>query len=63
MPWQMNVWPIRLTVDEARELAQNVHELVLRYRREPGDPDRRPDTMRAVFQFQVLPDDPGQPLP
>jgi DNA-binding transcriptional ArsR family regulator len=63
MPWQMNVWPIRLTVDEARELAQNVHELVLRYRREPGDPDPRPDTMRAVFQFQVLPDDPGQPLP
>lgn len=57
LPWQMNEWPIRLSVDEARALAAQVHELVLNYRREQGDPDPRPDTMRAVFQFQMLPDE------
>lgn len=61
LPWQMNEWPIRLSVDEARALAARVHELVLNYRREQGDPDPRPDTMRAVFQFQMLPDE--LPLP
>ena len=28
-----------------------------RYRREPGDPDPAPDTVRAIFQFQMLPDE------
>lgn len=61
LPWQMNEWPIRLSVDEARALAAQVHELVLNYRREQGDPDPRPGTMRAVFQFQMLPDELPQP--
>lgn len=59
MPWQINEWPLRLTRDEARALGWQVSELVQQYRREPGDPDPRPDTERAVFQFQILPDEPG----
>jgi hypothetical protein len=56
-PWMLNDWPLRLTVEEARELGTQISELALRYRREPGDPDPRPGTVRAYFQFQLLPDE------
>jgi hypothetical protein len=56
-PWALNDWPLRLTVEEARELGTQISELALRYRREPGDPDPRPGTVRAYFQFQLLPDE------
>jgi DNA-binding transcriptional ArsR family regulator len=57
-PWKLNDWPLRLTLDEARELGRRVSELADRYRRAPGDPDPRPGTVRAYFQFQLLPDEP-----
>jgi DNA-binding transcriptional ArsR family regulator len=56
-PWKLNDWPLRLTVEEARELGTQISELANRYRREPGDPDPRPGTVRAYFQFQLLPDE------
>jgi DNA-binding transcriptional ArsR family regulator len=58
-PWQMGAWPLRLDRAEANELVERVIELLRPYRRQTGDPDPRPDTERAVFQFQLLPDDPG----
>jgi DNA-binding transcriptional ArsR family regulator len=57
-PWQLNDWPLRLTVEEARELGRQISELAHRYRREAGDPDPRPGTVRAYFQVQLLPDEP-----
>jgi DNA-binding transcriptional ArsR family regulator len=63
-PWKLNDWPLRLTVQEARELGTQISELAQRYRRGPGDPDPRPGTVRAYFQFQLLPDEePGAPEP
>ena len=56
-PWMLNDWPLRLTAEEARELGTRISELANRYRREPGDPDPRPGTVRAYFQFQLLPDE------
>jgi DNA-binding transcriptional ArsR family regulator len=56
-PWKLNDWPLRLTTEEARELGTKSSELANRYRREPGDPDPRPGTVRAYFQFQLLPDE------
>jgi DNA-binding transcriptional ArsR family regulator len=56
-PWTFSVTPMRLTKDQARALSKAVGELVDGYRREPGDPDPAPGTVRAVFQFQMLPDD------
>lgn len=62
-PWQLNDWPLRLTADEAMELGRQISELAYRYRRAPGDPNARPGTMRAYFQFQLVPDEPppGEP--
>jgi DNA-binding transcriptional ArsR family regulator len=56
-PWKLNDWPLRLTAEEARELGAKISELANQYRREPGDPDPRPGTVRAYFQFQLLPDE------
>lgn len=61
LPWQINEWPLRLTRDEARALGWQVSELLQQYRRQPGDPDPRPGTERAMFQFQILPDDETDP--
>jgi DNA-binding transcriptional ArsR family regulator len=58
MPWQLNDWPLRLTIEEARELGRQISELAQQYRREAGDPDPRPGTVRAYFQLQLLPDEP-----
>ncbi len=57
-PWRMDDWPLRLTPDEARELGRQISELASRYRRPPGDPDPAPGTIRAYYQFQLLPDEP-----
>jgi DNA-binding transcriptional ArsR family regulator len=57
MPWKMDDWPLRLTPEEARELGAQISALARRYRREPGDPDPRPGTVRGYFQFQLLPDE------
>jgi DNA-binding transcriptional ArsR family regulator len=57
-PWVLNDWPLRLTADQARELGRQISELANQYRRPPGDPDPEPGTVRAYFQFQLLPDDP-----
>lgn len=59
LPWGIDTWPLRLTPAQARDLARQIRELVSAYRREPGDPNPQPGTERAVFQFQLLPDDPG----
>ncbi|MGH8859674.1 MAG: hypothetical protein ACRDVG_00305, partial [Jatrophihabitantaceae bacterium] len=56
-PWCLDDWPVRLTTDEARALVAELRGLAARYRRESGDPDPRPGTERAVFQFQLLPDE------
>lgn len=62
-PWGLDDWPLRLTPGEARELRRQIGELASRYRRPPGDPDPRPGTVRAYFQFQLLPDEaaPAEP--
>jgi DNA-binding transcriptional ArsR family regulator len=56
-PWQFSDTPVRLSVEQARELTEQVNALVRQYFREPGDPDPTPDTVRGVFQFQLLPDE------
>ena len=56
-PWKFSVTPMRLTHEQARELSEQVMALVDRYARQPGDPDPEPGTVRAVFQFQMIPDD------
>lgn len=60
-PWQFGDWALRLSEDEARALAEEINALAARYRRESGDPDPRPGTVRAVFQFQLLPDEIAEP--
>lgn len=57
LSWQINEWPLRLTREEARALSWQITELVLQYRREQGDPSPRVGTERAMFQFQILPDE------
>ncbi len=59
LPWNIDAWPLRLSREQARALARQIRDLVSAYRREPGDPDPQPGTERAVFQFQLLPDEPG----
>ena len=58
-PWRFGDWALRLTEAEARELADRINALAIRHRREPEDPDPRPGTVRAVLQFQLLPDEIG----
>jgi DNA-binding transcriptional ArsR family regulator len=60
-PWQFGDWALRLSEDEARDLAEEINALAARYRREPGDPDPQPGTVRAVLQFQLLPDEIAEP--
>jgi DNA-binding transcriptional ArsR family regulator len=58
-PWQLNDFPLRLTVEEAKALTEQINTLVQRFRRPPGDPDPKRGTIRAYFQFQLLPDEAG----
>jgi len=56
LPWTFSEFPIALTHDEARALAAEITGVLQRYGREPG---RAPadGAVRAVFQFQLLPDE------
>jgi DNA-binding transcriptional ArsR family regulator len=56
-PWRFSDIPLRLTNEEARALTDEIQALVQRYRRQPGDPEPRPGTRRAILQYQLLPDD------
>jgi len=56
-PWQLNDYPLRLTVEEAKALTKQINELVVRYRRPPGDADPGPGTVRAYCVFQLVPDE------
>lgn len=56
LPWTVSEWPLQLTMDEARELRTAVSELIVRYQRNPAEPDTRPDTVRAYGIFQLVPD-------
>jgi hypothetical protein len=67
LPWSLNEYALEVTHDEARELTAKVSALLQPYRRprpdEPGQPSPaarspRDGAVRAIFQFQVLPDDP-----
>jgi DNA-binding transcriptional ArsR family regulator len=57
LPWTFSETAIELTHDEARELTAEVTALIHRYRRDPNPSLRRTEATRAVFQFQLLPDD------
>lgn len=57
LPWTLSYWPVRLTRDEARALAEQINAVVAPYRRTQGDPSPREGTERAYFQFQLLPDE------
>jgi DNA-binding transcriptional ArsR family regulator len=54
LPWTLSEYAVELTHDEARALSADIAALVSRYRRTPGRPAR---AHRAVFQFQLLPDE------
>lgn len=56
LPWRMDSWPLRLTADQVRELSEAIVALATRHRRDPDDPRPEPGTVRAVLQFQILPD-------
>jgi DNA-binding transcriptional ArsR family regulator len=57
LPWTVSEWPLQLTTDQARELRTAVSELIVRYRRDLADPERRSDTVRAYAVFQLIPDE------
>lgn len=57
LPWKLDDWPLQLTLDEAEELGEQVSELANRYRRRAGDTGQRTGSVRAYFQFQLLPDE------
>jgi hypothetical protein len=63
LPWTFDDQALDLTVDEARALASDVRALVGRYRRGQRDGPSPEGTVRAYFQFQMLPDEPGGPGP
>jgi DNA-binding transcriptional ArsR family regulator len=56
LPWTVSEWPLQLTLEEARELRSAVSELIVRYQRNPAEPDTRPDAVRAYGIFQLVPD-------
>jgi DNA-binding transcriptional ArsR family regulator len=58
LPWTVSDWPLQLTPDEARELKLAISELIMRYRRDPGQSGPRPGTVRAHIAFQLTPEDP-----
>ena len=57
MPWTFSDMKIEVTHAQARALAAEVMELLERYRRPAGDHDVAEGVERAVFQFQMLPDE------
>lgn len=57
LPWTFSEFPIALTHDEARALAGEITTVLQRYQREPGNPAPAEGAVRAIFQFQLLPDE------
>jgi DNA-binding transcriptional ArsR family regulator len=57
LPWTFSETPIELTHDQARALAAEVFAVVDRYRRQPGQAPVGGGAERAVFQFQMLPEE------
>ncbi len=58
MPWTVSDWPLQLTPEEAQELKITIANLILRYRRDPDDPEGRPGTVRAHIALQLTPEEP-----
>ena len=58
IPWTVSDWPLQLTLEEARELKNAIHDLVRRHRRDPDSPHPREGTVRAHIAFQLTPEDP-----
>jgi hypothetical protein len=57
LPWSFSETSIELTHEQARALSAEVTAVVRRYQRERGAPPRGDGADRAVFQFQMLPDE------
>jgi DNA-binding transcriptional ArsR family regulator len=57
LPWTFSETSIELTHEQARALSAEVTGVVKRYQRERGAPPKGDGAERAVFQFQMLPDD------
>src|SRR4051812_1108956 len=57
MPWTVSQWPLMLTAEEARELRTTVSEMIAKYQRDPAQPDKRKDAVRAYATFQLIPDE------
>lgn len=55
-PWTLSEFAIDVTNEEARALSTEIVRLAQRHRRDPGQPLREGAT-RAVFQFQMLPEE------
>lgn len=56
LPWTVSEWPLKTTLEEARELRDAVRDLIVRYQRDPAAPDTRADAVRAYGIFQLVPD-------
>ena len=57
MPWTVSDWPLTMTLEEARDVATAVRELVAPFRRDPTG-STEPDAVRVHAQFQLFPDMP-----
>lgn len=57
MPWTFSEISIEVTPEEARALSAEVMVVVQRHLRAAGAPPRGDGAERAVFQFQLLPDE------
>ncbi len=62
LPWTFSATSVELTHEQARALSAEVNGVVRRHLREPGAPPKGGGAQRAVFQFQMLPDE-SQPAP
>jgi DNA-binding transcriptional ArsR family regulator len=61
LPWTFSEVSIELTHEQARALSAEVIAIVQRYAHRPGDPPRGGGAERAIFQFQMLPNE--NPMP
>jgi DNA-binding transcriptional ArsR family regulator len=57
LPWTFSSHAIELTHEQARALAAEVNAVVGRYARTPGAPPKGDGAVRAVLQFQMLPEE------
>jgi DNA-binding transcriptional ArsR family regulator len=57
LPWTLSEVSIELTHEQARALSAEVMAVLQRHLRVPGAPPKGDGAERAVFQFQMLPDE------